>query len=61
MMKIYNLALNNILMMNKGYTRDNIQWVHKFVNLAKRNLSQDQFIDLCKEVVNWTDNSTFDK
>ena len=30
-----------------GYTRGNIQWVHKDINRIKSNLSQDRFIELC--------------
>lgn len=37
---------------DKDYTLDNIQWVHKEVNLAKHILSNDAFIQLCQEVVN---------
>ncbi len=33
---------------SKGYTIDNIQWVHKDINQIKWNLSQDYFIELCK-------------
>jgi hypothetical protein len=34
----------------KGYTHDNVQWVGVSVNLAKSNLSDDQFIDMCTSV-----------
>jgi hypothetical protein len=33
---------------SKGYTKDNIQWVHKRVQQMKWNISQDQFIEWCK-------------
>lgn len=33
---------------NKGYTINNIQWVHKTVNRIKWALSQDEFIEWCK-------------
>jgi hypothetical protein len=33
---------------NKGYVKDNIQWVHKKVNLMKNILEQKEFIQLCK-------------
>jgi hypothetical protein len=33
---------------SKGYTIDNVQWVHKIVNLMKMNLPQDEFIKWCK-------------
>ena len=32
---------------NKGYTVDNIQWVHKNINLMKLNLNQLDFIQYC--------------
>jgi hypothetical protein len=31
----------------KGYTNDNIQWVHKDINYMKRVLSQEQLITYC--------------
>ena len=33
---------------NKGYTIDNIQWVHKDVNQMKMELKEDWFFKLCK-------------
>jgi hypothetical protein len=34
----------------KGYSLDNIQWVHKQVNLMKSDLDQSEFIRWCKRV-----------
>lgn len=34
----------------KGYTLDNIQWVHKHINVMKMDLDQEYFIKLCKLV-----------
>lgn len=34
----------------KGYTIDNVQWVHKYINWMKNNHSQAFFIDLCAKV-----------
>jgi hypothetical protein len=31
-----------------GYTKDNIQWLHKDVNKMKWELSQDRFLELCR-------------
>lgn len=31
-----------------GYTKDNIQWLHKDVNKMKWELSQERFLELCK-------------
>lgn len=34
----------------KGYTVDNIQWIHKYINCIKMDFTQQEFIDLCKLV-----------
>lgn len=34
----------------KGYLQDNIQILHKHVNIMKLNHTQDYFIDLCKRI-----------
>lgn len=34
----------------RGYTEDNVQWVHKTVNVLKMDLSHDEFISICREV-----------
>lgn len=33
------------------YTKDNVKWVHKDVNLAKQSLTESEFLSLCKEIV----------
>lgn len=33
-----------------GYTKDNVQWVHKDVNTIKWDLSHDRFVKLCKTI-----------
>lgn len=35
---------------NGPYSIENVQWVHKDINLMKNKLSQDRFILLCKKV-----------
>ena len=35
---------------SKGYTLDNIQWVHKIVNIMKQDLSDEKFINWCCKV-----------
>lgn len=35
---------------SKGYTEDNVQWVHKMVNMTKQQYTQEEFIDMCKAV-----------
>ena len=34
----------------KGYIKDNIQWVHKSVNIMKRDFSDEKFIEWCTKV-----------
>ncbi len=42
---------------DKGYTVDNVQWVHKDINMAKQSKSDEEFIHLCKAVANkWQNN-----
>jgi len=36
---------------SKGYTEDNVQWVHKEINLMKQGLPEDRFFTLCKLIV----------
>jgi hypothetical protein len=37
---------------SKGYTKDNVQWVHKDINKMKNIFSQEYFIEFCKKVAN---------
>lgn len=39
----------------KGYTIDNIQWVHKVVNQIKWNYDQSFFIDLCSKIAKYNE------
>lgn len=34
----------------KGYTPDNVQWVHKMVNMCKNKYSLESFVGMCKAV-----------
>jgi hypothetical protein len=34
-----------------GYTKNNVQWVHKDVNNAKQDFEEDYFFNMCREVV----------
>lgn len=34
----------------RGYLPDNVQWLHKDVNMMKRHYSQDYFVMLCQKV-----------
>lgn len=35
---------------DKGYVKDNVQWVHKDINKMKMELNESRFIELCKLV-----------
>lgn len=35
---------------SKGYIEDNVQWVHKDINMMKRTYDQNYFIEMCKKV-----------
>lgn len=35
---------------SKGYIHGNVQWVHKLINQMKMNLSDSDFIELCRNV-----------
>jgi hypothetical protein len=35
---------------DRGYTEDNVQWVHKDINLMKLDLDQARFFELCEMV-----------
>jgi len=35
---------------SKGYVEDNVQWVHKHINIMKNEYSQEQFVEYCKLV-----------
>lgn len=35
---------------NKGYTLDNVQWVHTKVNIMKNKFDQTEFIDFCSKI-----------
>lgn len=38
---------------SKGYVKENIQWVHKTINLMKQNLLEKDFIRYCKSVAEY--------
>ena len=38
---------------SKGYTVDNIQWVHKVVNYMKMDVSDESLIEWCKKIANY--------
>lgn len=38
---------------NKGYTKDNIQWIHKHIQQMKWAFDQDYFIQTCKDIARY--------
>ena len=36
---------------SKGYIKGNVQWVHKHINIMKNNLSEIDFVNYCKLVI----------
>jgi len=36
----------------KGYIKGNVQWVERKINMIKNNLSQNDFINLCRQISN---------
>lgn len=41
---------------SKGYVEGNVQWVHKKINMMKQDLSDEEFVDFCKQVVEYKSN-----
>jgi hypothetical protein len=37
----------------KGYIQGNVQWVHKTVNFMKQALNDENFIDICRKIVDY--------
>jgi hypothetical protein len=40
----------------KGYSEENVQWVHKSVNFMKHDLTEEKFLYYCKKIVEWNKN-----
>lgn len=38
---------------NGSYVIGNVQWVHKYINIMKSDMSQQDFIDMCKTITNY--------
>jgi len=47
----FNASLDRIDS-SKGYIEENVQWVKREVNIMKMDLSQEEFIEICKKVTN---------
>lgn len=43
---------------SKGYTIENVQWVHKDINKMKNNFKQDYFVEICRLVTKQNTNET---
>lgn len=50
-----NMSVDHIVARSKGGSNkpENIRLVHKDANLAKRALTDKQFVDLCRNVISW--------
>lgn len=44
----------------KGYDIDNVQWVHKDINMMKGSINQNDFIMFCKKVAEHNINNDYD-
>lgn len=44
---------------SKPYIEGNVQWVHTNINYAKQSLSNEDFIALCKNVVDWNNGKDY--
>lgn len=53
---IENTASPDRIDSSKGYVKDNIQWVHKNVNISKNMFDQDHFITMCHAIASRFDN-----
>ena len=47
----WNTASLDRIDSSKGYTRDNVQWVHKQVNLIKQDLTEEELLYWCERIV----------
>jgi hypothetical protein len=52
--EIFNFASLDRIDSNKGYIKNNIQWVVQAVNLAKQAYFHDQFLLLIKDIYEHT-------
>lgn len=35
---------------SKGYIENNVQWVHKWINVMKSDFTQDEFLEICERI-----------
>lgn len=50
-MKSGNTASLDRIDNSKGYIKGNVHWVHKDINMMKRNFTEEYFLQLCENVV----------
>lgn len=48
--KTANIASLDRIDSSKGYIEGNVQWVHKDINMMKRNFTEQYFLELCENV-----------
>lgn len=53
----YHTASLDRIDSTKSYTKDNIQWVHKVINIMKNTLPQEEFIGWCIAVQDFANNN----
>ncbi len=41
---------------SKGYIKDNIQWVHKHINIMKNSQTMNQFLNICRIITEYNAN-----
>lgn len=56
-----NITLGNDASLDRidsalGYIKENVQWVHKDINIMKGTYSEEYFIEVCKNVCSFKDN-----
>lgn len=49
--KDYGTASLDRIDSSKGYTKDNVQWVHRTVNFMKQSLKDEELISWCKKIL----------
>lgn len=50
--RVFQTASVDRIDSSKGYTKDNVQWVHKEINFLKSNRKVDELVSMCKEISN---------
>jgi hypothetical protein len=46
---------------SKGYTENNVQWVHKDINIIKQDYSLSEFLNYCKLVIDYENKKCIEK